>query len=53
MNKRPNPFGESDEAAKARRMRSLALGLGLAAFVVIIFFVTLARLKGHVFDPHL
>jgi hypothetical protein len=45
---RPNPFGESDVAAKARRRRSIALGLGLVAFVIIIFIVTLVKLKGNV-----
>jgi hypothetical protein len=51
--KPPNPFNETDEAAKARRMRSIALGVGLTLFVVIIFFVTLAKMGGHVFDTHL
>ena len=45
---RPNPFGESDVAALARRRRSIALGLGLVAFVIIIFIVTLVKLKGNV-----
>jgi hypothetical protein len=43
-----NPFGESDAAAKARRRRSLFLALGLVAFVILIFVVTLVRLKGNV-----
>ncbi len=46
MSKAPNPYGESDEAAKARRMRNVALGVGLSLFVVIIFIVTLAKLGG-------
>jgi hypothetical protein len=45
-----NPFNESDEAAKARRTRSVALGIGLALFVVVVFIVTLAKLGGHVLD---
>jgi hypothetical protein len=53
MNKTPNPYGESDEAAKARRMRNIALGVGLSLFVVVIFIVTLAKMGGHVFDAHL
>jgi hypothetical protein len=48
-----NPFGESDEAAMARRRRSIALAVGLVVFVVIVFIVTLAKLGGHVADPHL
>lgn len=43
-----NPFGESEAAAKARRRRSLFLALGLVAFVILIFIVTLVRLKGNV-----
>lgn len=53
MAPRPNPFGESDAAYKARRRRSLALALGLIAFVILIFIVTLVRLGSHVADPHL
>ena len=49
---RPNAFNESDEAAKARRKRSIALGVGLALFVLIVFVVTLAKLQGHVLDQH-
>jgi hypothetical protein len=48
----PNPFGENDEAAKARRMRNVALGIGLALFVIAVFVVTLAKLGGHVADRH-
>ena len=48
MTQAPNPFGESDTAAKARRRRSLFLALGLAAFVILIFVVTLVKLKGNV-----
>jgi hypothetical protein len=35
-------------AAQARRRRSLFLALGLVAFVVIVFIVTLVKLKGNV-----
>jgi hypothetical protein len=52
MSRPPNPFGETDEAARARRMRSIALAVGLAIFVVIVFVVTLARMGGHVNDAH-
>jgi len=34
----------------ARRGRNIALALGLLAFMVIVFFVTIARLGGNV--PH-
>jgi hypothetical protein len=46
------PFDASPEAAKARRIRSIALAVALGVFVVIVFFVTLARMGGHVADPH-
>ena len=42
-----NPFGESPEAAKARRSRSLAIALGLVAFVVLVFVVTVLKLTHH------
>jgi hypothetical protein len=44
-------FHEGPEAAKARRRRSIAIALVLAAFVVLVFIVTLVRIKGHVADP--
>ncbi len=43
-----NPFRESDAAAKARRRRSMVLGLGLVAFVILVFIVTLVMLNGNV-----
>lgn len=43
-----NPWDESPQALKARRQRSLFLALGLVAFVVIVFVVTLVKLKGNV-----
>jgi hypothetical protein len=49
MAKPPNPFNESDVAAAARRRRSLFLALGLVAFVILIFVVTMVKLKGNVF----
>ena len=39
-------------AKKARDGRNLALALGLAAFVVLVFVVTLVRLGGNVAHPH-
>ena len=44
-----NPFGESPAAASARRRRNLVLALGLVLFVILIFVVTLVKLKGNVF----
>lgn len=35
---------------KARNGRNIALGLGLAAFVVIVFVVTIVRLGGNVLE---
>jgi hypothetical protein len=39
-----------DDAAKARSGRNLALGLGLVAFVILIFVVTIVRLGGSIVD---
>ena len=39
---------ENDEAARARKGRNVALGLGLIAFVILIFVVTVVRLGGSV-----
>ena len=44
-------FNESPEAAKARRRRSIAIALVLGAFVILVFIITLVRIKGHVVDP--
>ncbi len=41
----------NDEAKKARAGRNVALALGLVAFVVLVFVVTLVRLSGNV-HPH-
>ncbi|WP_269715527.1 hypothetical protein [Caulobacter sp. NIBR2454] len=42
----------ADRAAsdKARRGRNIALALGLVAFVVLVFVVTLVRLGGNIVD---
>jgi hypothetical protein len=40
-----------DPAAKARSGRNIALGLGLAAFVILVFVVTVVKLGGNV-GPH-
>jgi hypothetical protein len=46
----PNPFHESEEAAKARRVRSIVMAIALAVFVILVFVVTITRLGGHVAD---
>ena len=43
-----DPFGGDDAALKARRGRNIALALGLVAFVIVVFVVTIARLGGNV-----
>ena len=47
------PGHESEADMKARRGRNIALALGLVAFVVLVFVVTLVRLGAHVLDPRL
>jgi hypothetical protein len=44
---------EDDAAAKARKARNIALALGLAAFVILIFVVTLVKLGGNVVNRSL
>lgn len=39
-------------AKKARDGRNIALGLGLVAFVILVFVVTLVRLGANVAHPH-
>ena len=46
-----NPFNEPEDAAKARRWRSIAIALTLAGFVILVFVITLVKVKGHVADP--
>jgi len=41
-----------DAAKKARNGRNIALGLGLVAFVIMVFVVTLVRLGANVAHPH-
>jgi hypothetical protein len=41
---------KTDDVAKARSGRNIALGLGLAAFVLLIFVVTVVRLGGNVVE---
>jgi hypothetical protein len=46
------PRKDIDPAVKARNLRNIALGLGLAAFVVLVFVVTLVKLGGNLAQPH-
>ena len=46
----PTPLAETPEAAKARRRRSLVIAFALAAFVILVFVVTIVRMGGHVID---
>jgi hypothetical protein len=41
-----DPFGEDPQAAKARRGRSIAIAISLAAFVVIVFVITMIKKGG-------
>jgi hypothetical protein len=43
-----DPFHEGQPAAKARRTRSWVIALGLIAFVVIVFAVTIAKMGANV-----
>ena len=43
----PAPPREGSEAARARRMRSIAIALALLGFVVLVFVTTLIRLAPH------
>lgn len=45
-----DPWNEGEKAAKARRGRSLAIALGLVAFVVLVFVITVVKLSANV--PH-
>ena len=47
-----DPNAEPEAFARARRGRNIAMALGLVAFVVIVFVVTLVRLGGNVATPH-
>jgi hypothetical protein len=43
-----DPSHEGEDFAKARRGRNIALAIGLVAFVIIVFVVTVVRLGGSV-----
>lgn len=42
----PNPFNETDEQAKARKGRNIAIALGLVVFVILIFVVSFVNMGG-------
>jgi hypothetical protein len=46
-----DPRQESEDAARARRGRNIALALGLVVFVILVFIVTLVRLGANVLEP--
>lgn len=45
-----DPSREDEAAAKARRGRNVAIALGLVAFVILVYVVTLVRMGGNVAD---
>ena len=45
-----DPNRESEDFARARRGRNIALAIGLALFVIIVFVVTVVRLGGNVVE---
>jgi len=42
-----DPFAEGAEAARARKMRSLAIAGALLVFVGLVFAISILRLSGH------
>jgi hypothetical protein len=36
------------DAEKARARRSMAIGIGCALFVILVYVITLSRMTGHV-----
>ena len=46
----PNPFNETDEQAKARKGRSLAIALSLIVFVILVFVVSIVNMGGAIAD---
>ena len=47
-----DPNDEDEGFRRARRGRNIALFVGLLAFVILIFVITLTRLGGNVAAPH-
>jgi hypothetical protein len=45
-----DPNREGEDFAKARRGRNIAIAVGLVAFVVIVYIVSIVRMGGSVLD---
>lgn len=45
-----DPNREGEDFAKARRGRNIAIAVGLVAFIVIVYVVTLVRMGASVID---
>lgn len=43
-------MSDPDQERRARNGRNIALALGLVAFVIIVFAVTIIRLGGNIID---
>ncbi len=43
-----DPNGETDAAARARKGRNIAIALGLVAFVILVYVVTVVRMGASV-----
>lgn len=50
MDEVAGPEDDAKEWARRRRMRSIAIGLVLAALVVLFYVATIVRLGGNVFN---
>jgi len=44
----PRPYVPTPEEARARNKRSIAIALGLVAFIILVFVITVVRLGGNV-----
>ena len=47
-----DPQLEGEAFARARRGRNIVIALGLVAFVIIVFLVTVLKMKASVATPH-
>ncbi len=47
-----DPNLESPQAAKARGGRNIAIAIALAAFVILVFVISIAKMSAHVAAPH-
>lgn len=45
-----DPAREDEAAAKARRARNIAIAVGLVAFVILVYVVTIIRMGGNVIE---